>query len=84
MYTVFSIGTHREHLGDALLVSPQHLSAAIDALVAYWELERAGMDLSVHCEVHHDSVRDARNYRPLFWTPGEPVIDTTLFWDGRQ
>lgn len=84
MYAVFAINTHGEHLGDALLVRPEHLSAAIDPLVAYWEFVRAGMDLGVRCEVHHDSVRDARNYRRLCWTPGEPAIDTTLHWDGSR
>ena len=65
MYTVFSINTHREHLGDASLASPEHLSAAIDELVAYCEAQQAEGDIhdqavvGVHCEAHEARVQCA-------------------------
>ena len=83
MYTVFSINTHREHLGDASLASPEHLSAAIDELVAYCEALQAEGDIhdqavvGVHCEAHEGAVRNRHGWKPLSWEPGRSVIDLT-------
>jgi hypothetical protein len=83
MYTVFSINTHREHLGDASLASPEHLSAAIDELVAYCEAQQAAGDIhdqavvGVHCEVYEGAVRNRHGWKPLSGEPGRPVSDLT-------
>jgi len=87
MYTIVVSDTMKEEIGDALLVSPEYLIAAIEALIGYWEdwqeqamrhynrtLEGPSISFSaigVHCEVHPGCLD---NYKPLAWTPVRPVI----------
>jgi hypothetical protein len=62
-FKVFVLDNKNHQLGDALLVTREHLAAAIDALVEHWEAVQAGV--FAHCEVYHDAVRDFRDYNPL-------------------
>lgn len=87
MYTIVASDTMKGEIGDALLVSPEHLIAAIEALIGYWEdwQEHAAIHynrtpegpsisffaIGVHCEVYRGSLD---NYKPLAWAPGQPVI----------
>jgi hypothetical protein len=84
MYTVFALNPHNEHLDEALLVDSKHLAGACDALINFWEVQQAENDhhetavVGVHRAVYQDLVRDGRNWKPLPWVPGEPVVDTNL------
>ena len=82
-YTVFALDFNNEVLGDHLLVSRENLAAAIEGLIAYWEVQQAEADahdpavVGVHCEVYHGIVRNRDGWKPLSWEPGRPVIDLT-------
>jgi hypothetical protein len=66
-------------LGDALLVSSEHLGAAVKALIEYWASEQEKVNDEygggAHCEVYEGSVRDSNDWKALPWQPGDPVID---------
>jgi hypothetical protein len=78
-YTVFALDADNEQMGDALLVSSEHLGSAVDALIKYWLAAQEKMTneygVGLHCEVHEGSVRDANDWKPLSWQPGDSVID---------
>jgi hypothetical protein len=87
-YTVFALDADNEQMGDPLLVSSENLGAAVDALIEYWLTEQDKIDneygVVVHCEVHEGSVRDANDWKPLSWQPGESVIDPEAEAERRQ
>ncbi len=87
-YTVFALDADNEQMGDALLVSSEHLGSAVDALIKYWLAAQEKMTneygVGLHCEVHEGSVRDANDWKPLSWQPGDSVIDPEAEAERRQ
>lgn len=76
-YTVFALDIGSEQLGDALVVSGEHLGAAVKALIEYWasEQEKVDDEAGAYCEVYQGSTRDGHDWKALPWQPGDPVID---------